>query len=139
MALVVSLIIFSSYERPHFHVIVSRDKFALSVLMRPYKNTHAGLADVILRTDVLKLREELKGQQAEWVAFMKTMPPALLLVLRNQAYTRALCQELGNLVSRFRIMARSAAQGAHQSSRPTVVEDAPLSAPGQVPRSNMFL
>ncbi len=62
------------------------------------------MPDVIVRADIVRLREEMKGQQMQWVAFMKTLPLPLLLVLRNQNYTRALCQELGNPVNRFRIM-----------------------------------
>jgi hypothetical protein len=92
------------------------DKFALSVLMRPYKNTHAGLSDLILRSDVVELqRLALHNSRfrEEWIAFLKTMPRPLLLTLRNQAYVRALCEELGNPINRFRVMVRSAVRGAH--------------------------
>lgn len=39
-----------------------------------------------------QLRADLQGSQSSWVSFLKSLPPALLLVLRNQTYTRALCQ-----------------------------------------------
>jgi hypothetical protein len=89
--------------------------FALSVLMRPYKrDATAGLADIILKDDVVALRRQAHKQQREWMDMLRHMPRELLLVLRNQNYARALCTELGEPVNRFRVMARSALSAIEQ-------------------------
>jgi hypothetical protein len=95
--------------------------------MRPYKRDAAiGLADIVLRADVVEMRKRAHQQQHEWMDMFQTMPRELLLIMRNQNYARALTTELGEPVNRFRIMARSALRAVESDT----AGDNPVEAEG---------
>jgi len=98
--------------------------FALILTFRPPTNVDIGLENKLTEQDKIEIRSMFKGKSFGdglriVTQLLQSLPPELLFVLRTTNLLRSINNDLGSLVNRFAIMARTSLQGIHKKESAT--------------------
>jgi len=86
--------------------------FAEMLLQRPVTLTNVQMSETLSQHETNHMQEMAAQHFDLIVNNLRAMPHTLLLVIRNINTVRSITSELGNLVDRYTLMARSATKGA---------------------------
>ncbi|XP_050459124.1 uncharacterized aarF domain-containing protein kinase 5 [Cataglyphis hispanica] len=81
----------------------------------PYKISFASLPDNMTLDEYMKKRVQERFDKV--TATLQAMPKSMMLVIRNLNTIRAIVRDHGDVVNRYRIMARIAARGKYQTAQ----------------------
>lgn len=90
------------------------DVFCEILVQRPVSRSSTYLPSHMTKEDLKHMQYMAQKHFDKIMQVLKDMPRPIILIIRNMNTIRAICQEHGNLVDRYGIMAKSAIRGARK-------------------------
>lgn len=90
------------------------DVFCEILVQRPVSRSSTYLPSHMTKEDLKHMQYMAQKHFDKIMQVLKDMPRPIILIIRNMNTIRAICQEHGNLIDRYGIMAKSAIRGARK-------------------------